>query len=370
MVGLVPWGHVCKTARPRDAIQFEQRTGKMTDPFTTTLSLQSGPHNAITDVPGIEIGHYTDDRVPRGITALLCREGGAAGVSVRGGNPGTYNTDAFGPTTTSDLVHAIGLTGGSLFGLAAVAGIGEWLFEQGIGLRLNEVLIPITAGAVIFDLFLSDPTIFPAPEWGRRAAAAAKPGPFARGNVGAGTGGTAGKGPGCVKTKGGLGTASLLLPGGIVVGAIVVINSLGGLVHPLDGRVYAQEGGFAEPLLYHMTETSLERERAPENTTLGIVATNAELDKPQLIKVADLAHNGLARAIRPMHTMLDGDTIFAIRPLANAKTLPNTSPMNLTDLVGAAAADAMTLACLDAAEQTAGIEGWPSVAEAVAAIRR
>jgi L-aminopeptidase/D-esterase-like protein len=341
----------------------------MSDTGRDFLRLEPGPNNAITDVPGIEVGHFTHDHVLRGVTALLCREGGAAGVSVRGGNPGTYNTDAFGPTTTSDTFHAIGLTGGSLFGLAAIAGIGEWLFENGTGMRWGDILLPIVAGAVIFDLQLTDPTVIPTAGWGRKAAAAARSGPFARGSIGAGRGGTAGKGPGCVKTKGGLGTASLLLPGEIVVGALVVINSLGGLIHPLDGRLYLAEGGYDDPLLFHMTGTTRDEEQAPRNTTIGIVATNAELDKPQLIKVADLAHNGLARAIRPMHTMLDGDTIFAVRPYADAKTLPRTSPTNLTDLVGAAAADAMALACLDAANQTEGIEGWPSVKDAVAAIR-
>ena len=326
--------------------------------------LTSGPHNALTDVPGIEVGHFTHDEVYRGTTAILCKEGASAGVSVRGGNPGTLNTDALGPLMTSSLVHGIGLTGGSLLGLTAITGITEWLLLNGHGLQWRGVLLPIVSGAVIYDLLLSDPMVRPTPEWGQRAAAAAQSGPFPRGNVGAGAGGTAGKGPGCVPCKGGLGTASLLLPGGIVVGALVVINSLGGLLHPTDGRLYASEGGFEEPLLYHLAETEPGEEETPKNTTLGVVATNAALDKGQLVKVADLAHNGLARAIRPMHTLLDGDTIFAMTPNEDQKTLPNTSRSSLTDLVGAAAADAMVLACLDAARETAGIAGWPSVAGA------
>jgi L-aminopeptidase/D-esterase-like protein len=216
---------------------------------------------------------------------------------------------------------------------------------------------------------LSDPFLHPTAEWGHQAAEAAKPGPFICGNVGAGAGGTAGKGPGCVRTKGGLGTASLLLPGGIVVGALIVINSLGGMVHPITGRLYANEGGFDMPLVYHRRDEEPDHVTSLRNTTLGVIATNAELTKPQLIKVADLAHDGLARAIRPMHTMLDGDTIFAIAPHANPVSLPNTTGANLTDLVGAAAADAMVLATLDAARETKGVPGWPSVEDAMAMLR-
>ena len=328
--------------------------------------LQPGPLQALTDVPGIEVGHYTHDHVQRGVTAILCKEGATAGVSVRGSNPGTLNTDALAATTGS-LVHGIGLTGGSLLGLGAVAGMTEWLLDQGIGWRRRGATLPILAGAVIYDLDLSDPYVHPTADWGRQAAAAAGGGEFARGNVGAGTGGTAGKGPGCVRTKGGLGTASLLLPGGLIVGALVVINSLGGLIHPATGRLYAEAGGFDIPLLYHREDEEPDHAAAVRNTTLGVVTTNAELDKPQLIKVADLAHDGLARAIRPMHTMLDGDTIFALAPHHDAVRLPRTTGANLTDLVGNAAADAMVLAVLDAARQTAGVEGWPSVTEAMAA---
>jgi L-aminopeptidase/D-esterase-like protein len=335
----------------------------------------SGPHlasgvlNALTDVPGIEVGHFTHDRVQRGVTAILCKEGATAGISVRGANPGTFNTDALAATTVGTLVHAIGLTGGSLFGLGAIAGITEWLLSHEIGLRQRGALLPIVSGAVIYDLDLSDPFLHPTAEWGHHAAEAAKPGTFLRGNVGAGAGGTAGKGPGCVRTKGGLGTASLLLPDGIVVGALVVINSLGGIVHPITGRLYASEGGFDMPLVYHRRDEEPDHATSLRNTTLGVIATNAELTKPQLIKIADLAHDGLARAIRPIHTMRDGDTIFALAPHANSKSIPNTTGANLTDLVGAAAADAMVLATIDAARETKGVPGWPSVEDAMAMLR-
>jgi L-aminopeptidase/D-esterase-like protein len=332
------------------------------------LRLPTGALNALTDVPGIEVGHYTHDRVQRGVTAILCRAGATAGVSVRGSNPGTFNTDALASTTSGGVVHGIGLAGGSLFGLGAISGITEWLFHEGIGHRYRGALIPVVAGAVIFDLAFADPTVYPTVEWGRQAAAAASTGGFPRGNNGVGAGGTAGKGPGCVRVKGGLGTASLLLPGGIVVGALVVLNALGGLIHPLTGELYATHGGFDIPLLYHQPDEEPDPTSALRNTTLGVVATNAGLTKPQVAKIADLAHDGLARGIRPVHAMRDGDTVFALATLDNPIQLPETSDANLTDLIGHAAADAMVLAILDAARETEGVAGWPSVAEAQTAV--
>jgi len=334
------------------------------------LHLASGTFSALTDVPGIEVGHYTHDRVLRGVTAILSKAGAIAGVSVRGGNPGTLNTDALAATTVGGIVHGIGLAGGSLFGLGAVSGITEWLFHQGVGHRYRGALIPVVAGAVIFDLAFADPATYPTAQWGRQAAAAASMQAFPRGNNGAGAGGTAGKGPGCVRVKGGLGTASLLLPGGIVVGALVVLNSLGGLIHPLTGELYATHGGFDIPLLYHQPDEQPDPTSAIRNTTLGIVATNASLTKPQVAKIADLAHDGLARGVRPAHAMRDGDTIFALATLENPARLPDTSDANLTDLVGHAAADAMVLAILDAARETEGVDGWPSVVEAQASMWR
>lgn len=206
-------------------------------------------------------------------------------------------------------------------------------------------------------------------EWGHRAADAATTGAFARGNVGAGRGGTAGKGPGCVRVKGGLGSASLLLPGGIVVGAVVVVNALGGLVHPVTGELYATGGRFDIPLLYHQTDQEPATTTPLTNTTLGVVATNAELEKPQLVKIADLAHDGLARAIRPMHAMRDGDTVFALSTHAQPVLLADTTGPNLTDLISHAAADAMVLAVIDAVNQTESLGGWPSTPEAQAKIK-
>lgn len=214
------------------------------------------------------------------MTAILCKAGATAGVSVRGANPGTFNTDALAPTTSGGVVHGIGLAGGSLFGLGANSGITEWLFHQGIGHRYHGTLILVVVGAVIFDLAFADPATFSTAEWGRQAAAAASTQGFPRRNRGAGAGGTAGKGPGCVRVKGGLGTASLLLPGRIGVGAMVVLNSLGGLIHPLTRELYATHGGFDIPLLYHQPDQEPDPTSALRNTTLGLAATNAGLTKP------------------------------------------------------------------------------------------
>lgn len=335
---------------------------------TQPTILLPGPLDAITDVPGILVGHYTDERVHRGTTALLFPDGAIAGVEVRGSNPGTFNTDALAATTISGLIHAIGLSGGSLFGLGAIAGITEWLLEQRIGLRRREALIPIVSGAVIYDLDLSDPFIHPTAEWGWRAAAAARAGAFARGNQGAGTGGTAGKGPGCIRTKGGVGTASFRLPGDAVVGALVVVNALGGLLHPLTGELYATHGGFEQSLLYQQKDEIPAVVESIANTTLAVVATNVGLSKPQLVKMAQLAHDGLARAIRPVHAMFDGDTVFAVS--TGDAGLEGCTDANLTDTVGHAASDALVRAIIDSAGATASIGDWPSIAEAASRLRQ
>ncbi len=336
--------------------------------FTVPEVLRPGRLGAITDVPGVQVGHFTHDRVFRGTTAIIFPEGAIAGVEVRGSNPGTFNTDALASTTIGGLVHAIGLSGGSLFGLGAIAGITEWLLEAKIGLSRRGALIPIVSGAVIYDLDFTDPYTYPTAEWGYEAAGDAREGSFGRGNVGAGTGGTSGKGPGCVRAKGGLGTASLLVPGGIMVGAIVVINSLGGLIHPLTGELYAIRGGFDQPLLYHPLDETIDESSSIANTTLAVVATDAALNKPQLNKIAELAHDGFARAIRPSHAMRDGDTVFSVR--TGSRTVKGTTDSNLTDMVGHAAADAVVLAILDAIETTESLAGWLSVREAIASIKR
>lgn len=334
----------------------------------TELRLPTGPSDSLVDVPGILVGQYSHPQVHRGSTAILTPEGALAAVSVRGSNPGTLETDTLAPTAIDVYVHGISLSGGSLFGLSAARGITDWLQAHGFGLARSGICLPIVPGAVIYDLDAADPTIVPTAEWGYWAAEAAVPTPFARGNVGAGRGGTAGKGPGCVRVKGGLGTASLILPGGIVVGAIAVVNALGSPIDSLTGRLYAREGGFDQSrvFLFPRNWTSTMPEA---NTTLGVVATNCRLDKVQLAKVADLAHDGFARAIRPMHTMRDGDTVFALSVGGDSRVTPDLEfAFEVTDLIGAAAADAMVCAVLDAVLQAEGIAGFPACRDVLAEV--
>ncbi len=334
----------------------------------TALHLPAGPADSLVDVPGVWVGHYSHPQIYRGSTAVLTPDGALASVSVRGSNPGTLETDTLAPTAIDVYVHGISLSGGSLFGLSAARGITDWLQARGFGLARSGITLPIVPGAVIYDLDAADPTTVPTAEWGYRAAEAAAPTPFARGNVGAGRGGTAGKGPGCVRVKGGLGTASLVLPGGIIVGAIAVVNAMGSPIDSLTGRLYARDGGFDQPrvFLFPHNWSSVMPEA---NTTLGVVATNCRLEKVQLAKVADLAHDGFARVFRPMHTMRDGDTVFALSVGGDSRITPDLEyAFEVTDLIGAAAADAMVCALLDAVMQAEGIDGYPACRDVLAEV--
>jgi L-aminopeptidase/D-esterase-like protein len=326
--------------------------------------LPTGPTNSLVDVPGILVGHYQPGKdVYRGATAVLIPGGGLASVAVRGSNPGTIETDTLAATAIDVYIHGISLCGGSLFGLAAARGIMDWCQENQIGLKRHGITLPVIPGAVIYDLRAEDPNLKPTAEWGYRAAAAASRDPFERGNAGAGLGGTAGKGEGMVRVKGGLGSASLLLPGGIVVAALAVVNSLGSPIEAGTGKLYARDGGHDIPRLFRPYDLGLDS--YPDgNTTLGVVATNCMLTKAQLAKIADLTHNGFARAIRPMHTMLDGDTIFSVSLPGEERLQPEHHwPYEVTDIIGTAAADVMVLALLDAFMQAGSISGFPSCRE-------
>jgi L-aminopeptidase/D-esterase-like protein len=320
-------------------------------------------------VPGILVGHYSHPDVYRGTTAVLIPESALASVSVRGSNPGTIETDTLAPTAIDVYVHAISLSGGSLFGLSAARGIMNWLQAHNIGLARSGIRLPVVPGAVIDDLDATNPTVLPTEEWGYRAAEAATPTIFARGNAGAGRGGTAGKGPGCVRVKGGLGTASVQLPDGIIVGALAIVNSMGGLIDPVARRLYARDGGFDQPRTFWFPHDWANVQA--DNTTLGVVATNCRLDKAQLAKIADATHDGFARAIRPMHTMRDGDTIFSLSVGGNQRITPDLDyTFEVTDLICAAAADAMVCALLDAVLQADGISGFPACRDVLAEAER
>ena len=339
--------------------------GEPTPDLSEQAPYRPGPNDAITDVPGVKVGHYTHtEGTMRGVTVVIPGEtGGTCGVEVRGSNPGTLNLDTFDPVNIGEECDAIVLTGGSLFGLATVPGVMDYLFERGRGVRTRAGVIPVVPAAVIFDLPVGDPNIHPKPEWGYKAAESAASGPVAQGNVGVGAGGTTGKLPGAVRLKGGLGTASVALPEGVVVGALVVLNAVGDLVHPETGEFYAVAGGFDRvPYRHRFTIPPPEPSPRPgENTTLAVIATNAKLDKTQLTKVAQLAHDGLARAIRPVHTMLDGDTIFVVSVGWDERVeMQVRYPWEAVDRIGSAGADTLVRAILKAMEAADSIPDWPS----------
>lgn len=275
-----------------------------------------GRHDAITDVPGVRVGHWTDRRGATGCTAILFEGAPLAAVDARGGAPGTRETDVLAGPNLVRRCDAIVFAGGSAFGLAAASGVTRWCADHGIGFDTTIRRVPIVVSAVVFDLALGDPGAAPGDPQGYRAAAAAKRGRVATGSVGAGTGATVAKllGPER-RVKGGLGTASLTGPHGIVVGALVVVNAVGLVTDPATGELVAgpfDDDGSMLDLDAVLARRPPRPESPSENTTLVCVATNAPLDHPALQRLTYQAHNGLARVIQPVHTLGDGDIAFAV----------------------------------------------------------
>jgi L-aminopeptidase/D-esterase-like protein len=324
----------------------------------------------LTAVVGLEVGHHTLSERPTGCTVVLARAGAVAGVDVRGGSPGTRETDLLDPMNTVQQVHAFVLAGGSAFGLDAASGVVRYLEEHRIGFELRGVRVPIVPAAILFDLGLGDPTIRPGADCGYRAAAAAGTGPVAEGNVGAGAGATVGKLAGPARAmKGGLGTAAIRLPDGLVIAALIAVNAFGDIVDHASGRVIAgvrtEDGAQLADARALLREGR--RSYAPpkpgENTVIGVVATNARLSKTEANAVARMAHDGLARAIAPAHTPVDGDTIFAMATGAHAG-----DPDLLT--IGSLAADVVAHAIVRAADRAEGIPGYPAARDLQGAGRR
>lgn len=273
---------------------------------------------SITDVPGLRCGHHTLAERPTGCTVLLAEKGATAGVDVRGSAPGTRETDLLSPVNSVQQVNAILLSGGSAFGLNAAAGVAKYCEEKNAGVRIAGCVVPIVPAAILMDLGVGDPRIRPDADAGYQACLAATAGPVREGCVGAGAGATFGKlfGPRFMM-KGGLGTASHKIPGtDIVVGAIVAVNAVGDVVDPRTGRVIAgarnaNGKGFRNAMEQILLGQCVTVENGA-NTTIGAVATNASFTKVQMTKIAQMAHDGYARALNPVHTMGDGDTIFAL----------------------------------------------------------
>jgi len=278
---------------------------------------EAGKNDAITDVDGIRVGHWTDRRGGTGCTAILCESATFAAVDVRGGAPGTRETATLDPANVARRCHGIMLTGGSAFGLAAAHGLMRFLEEHGAGFETTMRKVPIVPAAVLFDLGVGNPKAAPDAEAGYLAAKRAKGGKVAEGSVGAGTGATVAKILGAERClKGGIGTASTVGPKGIVVGAIAATNPVGVIVDPGSGKVVAGpradvRGQFV-PLAKAAEERTANMDQLLQNTTLVCVATNAALQHHQVQRVAYQAHDGIARAILPAHTFGDGDIAFAV----------------------------------------------------------
>ncbi len=323
----------------------------------------SDPHaGAITDVEGIEVGHFSDPRRPTGCTVILAREGAVAGVDVRGAAPGTRETDLLAPGNLVQQVHAVMLAGGSAWGLAAADGAMRWLEQKGIGLDVRYGTLPIVPAAVLFDLPVGDARIRPDAAAGHAACEAASNAAPAEGNVGAGCGALVGKLFGVHRAmKGGIGTASITV-NGVTVGALIACNALGDVLDPDTARVVAgartEDGRALLDTRRALLRGDLPRPLlAGTNTTLGVIATDAVLTKVQANRLAAVAHDGLARAINPVHTMSDGDTLFA---LATGRVPLEGDAPGMT-VLGTMAAEVVARATLRAvrAAQTVRIgESW------------
>ena len=317
---------------------------------------------SLTAVEGLEVGHYTDLPNATGCTVVLCREGAVGGVDVRGGAPGTRETDLLRPGRQVERVNGIVLSGGSAFGLDAASGVMRYLAGEGVGYAVGNTVVPIVAAAILFDLGLITSEVRPGSEEGWTACISASAGPVEEGSVGAGTGATVAKTRGMEGAiKGGIGSAALKLPGGAIVAALVAVNAYGGVFDHRTGHLIAgprlESGdGMEDPVELLLSDADGGDSTPMTNTTIGVVATDASLTREQANRLATLSHDGLALTIRPCHTMRDGDTMFA---LATAR---HPAPADITAL-GAATVEVTARAVLRAVQTAAGLGGVPSVAE-------
>lgn len=353
--------------------------------------MSSAPRlDSLTDVRGLRVGHFTETRRPTGCTVILTPEGAVAGVDVRGAAPGTRETELLSPLNANEKVHAVMLAGGSAFGLDAAGGVMRWLDERGLGVLVGPVQtyapagkpirVPIVPSAILFDLWVGDASIRPDAAAGYAACDAASTGPVAQGNVGAGAGAAVGKLFGMARAmRGGLGSASLTVDG-ITVAALVAVNAVGDVIDPASGELVAgarsEDGktllGTMQALMRGDLPAALQAgsngvpDSAPDHafgagaaTTLGVVATDAVLTKAQANKIAQMAHDGFARSINPVHTMADGDTIFALATGASGRGANTT-------LIGAFGAEVMATAVLRAVRAATRLSG-PGLPELPAA---
>jgi L-aminopeptidase/D-esterase-like protein len=311
--------------------------------------------DSLTDVRGLAVGHHTETRRPTGCTVILTPQGAVAGVDVRGAAPGTRETELLSPLNAVEGVHALLLAGGSAFGLDAAGGVMRWLEARGHGVPVGTHKVPIVPAAILFDLWIGDARIRPDAASGFAACEAASDAPVTQGNVGAGAGCSVGKLFGIERAmRGGLGSASVTV-GGITVGALVAVNAIGDVIDPANGRIVAgARTADGRGLLGSMQALRRGELPAPLQvgaaTTLGVVATDAVLTKAQAGKLAQMAHDGFARTINPVHTMTDGDTIFALATGSAGRSAHLT-------LLGALGAEVMATAVLRAVRAATTLAG-------------
>ncbi len=319
-------------------------------------------HDAITAVAGLAVGHWTDLEGATGCTVVLCPEGAVASADVRGGAPGTREIELLRSGSLVERVHAVLLSGGSAYGLDAATGVMRWLEERGRGFQVSAGVVPIVPAAVLFDLSIGRADARPDASAGYAACQSAAFGPVTEGSVGAGAGATVAKALGPERAlKGGIGTAAERTASGITIGALIAVNSFGEIVDPDSGRVVAgprgeAPGSFADTLEALRETPPLSPFAQQPNSTIGVVATDAVLTKEQAYRLAIMAQAGLTRAVRPAHTPVDGDTIFALA------TGGNDTPTDVLQL-GALAARAVERAIVRAVTMATGLAGVPSARE-------
>jgi L-aminopeptidase/D-esterase-like protein len=328
-------------------------------PVSAMAAAGGTPPGSITDIEGVRVGHYTETRRPTGCTVVLFDAPAVAGVDVRGSAPGTRETDLLNPLNSVQAVNAILLSGGSAYGLDAASGVMRYLEERNIGFRVGAAVVPIVPAAILFDLNIGDPKIHPDAAAGYAACEAATHSETPEGSIGAGAGATVGKLFGMsLAMKSGIGSASWTVPeSGLSVGALVVVNAAGDVRDSKTGEILAgardpNGPGMLDSMRQWMNGAPAKAHRG-SNTTIGVVATNAVLTKVEATKIAQMAHDGLARTINPVHTLLDGDTIFAA---GTGRSRVSHDP----SLIGAIAAEVMAQAVNRAVITASALPGFPS----------
>jgi L-aminopeptidase/D-esterase-like protein len=311
----------------------------------------------LTDIPGIRVGHVSDFEAITGCTVILMEGGAVAGVDIRGSSTGTQELDLLSPLHVTSHIHGLCLAGGSAFGLEAASGVRNYLERQGVGYETGSAKVPLVAGAILYDLGIGKPDVRPTREMGEAAAKAASTGPVAEGSVGAGTGATVGKLRGIKQAmKGGIGSFSVPIGQRAMVSALVAVNPFGDVIDPGTGKVIAGARTAPDSRQFLGSTEAIRQgarlDKISGNTTLGVVATNARLTKPQAVKLAALAQHGMVRTVSPVHTIYDGDVVFAL-------SLGSESVDFIS--LGVAAADALAHAIVRAVRNARSLGGVPGL---------